>query len=177
MATKPLAYIATATLRDSEGRSSQVKANFTALSTVTIAQVDTEVNGWAQAVANMSYASLWRFSWSSISGDVLVLPAPVTGVTDSNRDKAFITFSDASGKLYKMELPAPLEAIFTPDGETVDPAGTALVALEGILTVVGTHLTWTTTQGEGLKQQIQGYRLRRHGRRVRQGIATEQGGE
>lgn len=43
-------------------------------------------------------------------------------------DKVVFTFQTATGDIHRMQVPAPIEAIFLADGETVDPANTLVVA-------------------------------------------------
>jgi hypothetical protein len=42
-------------------------------------------------------------------------------------DKAVFTFQTADGAIHRFQIPAPQSAIFLSDGETVDPANTAVV--------------------------------------------------
>jgi len=46
----------------------------------------------------------------------------------SIEDKAIFTFLTADGSTHRYQIPAPLEAIFLADGETVDPSNTAVTA-------------------------------------------------
>lgn len=45
----------------------------------------------------------------------------------SVEDKAVFTFQTATGDLHRFQIPAPISSIFLADGETVDPANTAVV--------------------------------------------------
>src|SRR5215469_8761456 len=45
----------------------------------------------------------------------------------SVEDKAVFTFQTATGDIHRTQIPAPVSSIFLADGETVDPANTAVV--------------------------------------------------
>lgn len=58
--------------------------------------------------------------------------APADFQTAEN--KARLTYQDASGGIHRLSIPAPILAMFLPDHQTVDPANSALVTLNGLLT-------------------------------------------
>lgn len=49
-------------------------------------------------------------------------------------DKAIFTFVDTAGSIHRWQVPAPKDAIFLADGETVDPANGLVVAFVNAIT-------------------------------------------
>lgn len=62
--------------------------------------------------------------------------SPATGIFQSVRDAAILSFLCADGTIAKLTLPAPLQSIFLSDEETVDSTQIA-----GIITACLSHLT------------------------------------
>jgi hypothetical protein len=75
---------------------------------------------------------LTNAAFQSSSGPETAVPTEVvygaSSVYETVEDKAVFTFQTAAGGIHRFQVPAPLEAIFLADGETVDPANTAVVA-------------------------------------------------
>jgi hypothetical protein len=64
-------------------------------------------------------------------------PAPSTGAYQRVVDVAMLTFTDGTGDLTRIQLPAPNASVFLADGETVD-----ITAIGGIIgAVVGAAIT------------------------------------
>jgi len=63
----------------------------------------------------------WSTWWASTV--TTQTPAPLNLVFPDVRDKAVLTFADSgSGDMVTATIPAPTDALFLADGETVDPA-------------------------------------------------------
>lgn len=57
-----------------------------------------------------------------------------TAVYEDAEDKAVMTFQDAMGAIHRYSIPAPKQAIFLADGETVNPANALVTAFTGAMT-------------------------------------------
>jgi hypothetical protein len=75
---------------------------------------------------------LTNAAFQSSSGPETAAPTEVIYGTNSEyanaEDKAIFTFQAANGSIHRLQVPAPIAAIFQADGETVDPANAAVVA-------------------------------------------------
>lgn len=93
-------------------------------------------NATAQATAANAIFStmgaLTNAAFQSSSGPETAAPTEVVYGTNaayaSVEDKAVFTFQTAHGSLHRIQIPAPVAAIFLADGETVDATNTAVVA-------------------------------------------------
>jgi hypothetical protein len=93
-------------------------------------------NAGAQAVAAnnifVTLGPLTNAAFQSSSGPETAAPIEVVyggaATYENVEDKATFTFQTASGAIHRYRIPAPVAAIFLADGETVDPANTAVVA-------------------------------------------------
>jgi len=89
------------------------------------------------ALLNMSQAD----ELSDVEGNLTVnpTPTPIGGQYRSVTDFAAIWYSDASGNIVQVTLPAPDASIFLADQETVDPSNSLVAALNTV--VLGVVLT------------------------------------
>lgn len=81
-------------------------------------------------------------------------------------DKAIFTFGDTSGALHRWQIPAPKDAIFLADGETVDPANGLVVSFVTAFTTAGAGPSFVSSRaGQQITHFAGGIRIRRRIRR------------
>lgn len=82
-----------------------------------------------EALIPMTNATVSQFSLNITDFHDGTIP-PVVGAYPSVEDKAALRWQSADdGSTYKMQIPAPIDSLFLPDGETVDPANALVIAL------------------------------------------------
>lgn len=67
--------------------------------------------------------------WFEGAVTVTVSPSPVVADYISVRDRAKLIFQTAGGTIVTLVLPSPQAGIFLADGQTVDPANPAVIAI------------------------------------------------
>lgn len=81
-------------------------------------------------------------------------------------DKASLTFLDTAGNIHRFQVPAPKDAIFLADGETVDPANGLVVAFVTAMTTAVAGPSFACSRsGDQINHFAAGIRLRRKIRR------------
>lgn len=106
------------------------------------------IAGQLRALSNADRQREWE------GGTVInAAPAPVTAAYPGVQDYAVLVYQDGAGDLVQVTLPAPVAAIFLPDGSTVNPP--AIAGLNGA--VVGTLLTGA---GNVVTAYVGGFRRR-----------------
>lgn len=114
----------TITWRDAKGNTA--RSTFYVASGGTLASQNTAALAIINAMAPLSNAVQQAYNGPA--------NAPATEVVygtnaefASVEDKAVFTFQTATGSIHRFQIPAPIAAMFLADGETVDPANTAVV--------------------------------------------------
>lgn len=92
------------------------------------------------------------FNWDAAEN--VISPAPVVATYPTVRVTAQLLFTDATGSIAKLYIPAPVSSIFLSDGVTVDPAQVATIISDAIGTLLaGSGLPVTMFLGGQLWQQ------------------------
>jgi hypothetical protein len=109
-----------ATVGIAANRRSVVWADGKGQTTMTI-QTTTDIGGATCMAAFRDASNAQVTTWWEGPLNPVFNPTPVTGVYQSVRDYADLVFSDTNGSFGHIILPAPLETVFLPDQETVNP--------------------------------------------------------
>lgn len=176
MATKPT-YAIHVTLIDLEGEESTVTAYIPATGIATDIVDDILAFGstLATEIAAVSNAKIksWGFTAEHIN-DLTLPAADGTAWYQNIEDKLFLELISATtGQRFAISIPAPKNADFGTDQETV--SWTAASAIDTLLVDLETNFV-TVSNGTAMKR-IKGYlRRSKTRRRLRAGIPSEQGG-
>lgn len=120
-----------------------------------IADANTTALLLSAAVDSATNANVRQFSLNIGNFQDGTIPA-ITGKYPNREDKAELNWRGADGSPYKMELPAPKDAIFlASDLETVDPASLLVAAITTAL-----NTGFATTTGATVFTFVGGKRIR-----------------
>lgn len=113
------------TFRDAKGNTATF--SFYVLNSGTAITQQTAANNVLTAAEALSNAFLQNFRGPSTrQGSPVVYGANATYA--NVEDKAVFTFQSTTGAIHRYKIPAPIEAIFQADGETIDNSNTLVVA-------------------------------------------------
>lgn len=124
------AYRTTISFRDEKGQTAKtgfytVEADLAAAAVA----ADAVVN----AIAGLSVAAV-----QAVHGPAERVPGPITyggaGKFSSIEDKAELVFTDAAGAVHRYQIPAPKDAVFLADDESVNPANALVIAARDAMT-------------------------------------------
>lgn len=127
------------TVRDGQGRTSNVKFWWSFMDETTIAPTVSVLKADLQALTSGQV-------WSYIDVPPDIIPRPASTQYVSAQDKAELVFQDSKAAFHRLQVPAPLLALFAADQITVNPANAALVTfvaamLTGASSSAGTPYT------------------------------------
>jgi hypothetical protein len=133
------------TLRDDKGYTARVSFWIEAATQVAAATSGAAVVADIAAMSNAAVQAVRGASNMSPIGVVYGANA----VYEDVQDKARMSFETADGSIHRYEIPAPLEVLFLPDGETVDKSQAAVAAFltnmlagtQGVSSRAGNYLT------------------------------------
>lgn len=117
---------------------------------MTIPTADPDSSGIQAALLTHSNAGV--LEWFEGPLHILV-PTPVSAVFADVVDLARLTFTDATGSLVQLALPAPKENIFKPDSVTVDPSAIADIIAASIGTLLSSARMPVTAYVAGTRNQ------------------------
>lgn len=92
-----------------------------------VLHVSTTASGAGSILSQLKALSNADFSFSWEAVEHVFTPSPVAATYPTVRVSAQLNYSDATGSLAKLYIPAPVTGIFLSDGVTIDP--TAITAL------------------------------------------------
>jgi hypothetical protein len=119
---------------------------------------------------NTAIAALTNAAFNGSHGLAFNAPKPTVygsnAVFSTIEDKAAFTFVDNAGVVHRFQIPAPKDAIFLADGETVDPANGLVTAFVTAMTTAGAGPSFfSSTAGNAITFFAAGVRVRRKIRR------------
>lgn len=107
------------------------KGNTSRMSFFVDGQVSATAAATAQNAVTVATNALTNAVHQSSIGPKFYAPQEVVYGTNAEyasvEDKAIFTFQTPTGGIHRLQVPAPIAAIFMADGETVDPANTTVV--------------------------------------------------